>query len=211
VATDNPSTSSSKPSVRIIRTSDGADVARFEFDRQVVAAVLSADGSTLAVASAQSTRAGWEATLHVSNVSSKQTLVAPLPGFHHDRDISKLTLSPTGSYIAVASGRGFAVLDSRTLKPVTELYHPYPGGIAFQAAGSLVATTGIDRRTRVWDLVSNLEIARVSDDAVVKSLALSPDGKWLATVTETGAARIWAVRAADLIRQACARIGQPCP
>ena len=211
VVTDNPSTSSTKPSVRIVRTSDGADVARYEFDRQVVAAALSADGSTLAVATAQSTRAGWEATLHVTNVSSKQTIVAPLPGFHHNRDIRLLTVSPTGNYVGVASGRGFAVLDGRTLKPVTELYHPYPGGIAFQAAGSLVATTGIDRRTRVWNLGSNLEIARVSDEAVVKHLALSPDGRWLATATDKGAARIWAVRAADLIRQACARIGAPCP
>jgi WD40 repeat protein len=102
------------------------------------------------------------------------------------------------------------VLDSRTLKPITELSHPFPGGIGFQAAGSLVATTGIDRRTRVWDLESNLEIARVIDDTLVKNLALSPDGRWLATVTETGVVRIWAVRSTDLIRQACARIGEPC-
>ena len=211
VVTANPATSGTRPSVRIIQTSDGTDVARYEFDQQVVAAVLSGDGNTLAVATAQSTRAGWQAELHVSNVSSKQTIVAPLPGRHEDRYISMLTLSPTGTYVAVASGRGFTVLDGRTLKPVTELYHPYPRGIAFQAAGALVATAGIDRRARVWDLGSNLEIARVSDDAVVKSLALSPDGRWLATLTETGVARIWAVRAADLIRQACARIGQPCP
>jgi WD40 repeat protein len=211
VATDKPAASNTGPSVRIIRVSDGADVARYEFAQQVVAAVLSDDGNTLAVVTAVSTRAGWDAQLHVSNVSSRQTIVAPLPGLHHDRDIRLLSVSPTGTYVAVASGRGFAVLDGRTLKPVTELYHPYPGGIAFQPAGLLVATTGIDRRTRVWDLKSNLEIARVHDDAPVKNLSLSADGRWLATMTETGVARIWAIRPADLIRQACARIGQPCP
>jgi len=211
VVTDNPAPESgARPSARIIRISDGADLARFEFEQQIVAAALSSDGNTLAIVTGKTTRGGWQAELHVANVRSKQTNVARLSGFQEDHYIRALTLSPTGTYVSLASRRGFAVLDGRTLNPITELSHPFPSGIAYQAAGSVVATTGIDRRTRIWDLASNFEIARVLDDTPVKSLALSPDGRWLATVTEPGLVRIWAVRAADLIRQTCARIGEPC-
>lgn len=52
--------------------------------------------------------------------------------------------------------------------------------IAFSRDGGTVATAGVDRAIRLWDLSSSTELAVVPDATWLKSLSLSGDGRWLA-------------------------------
>jgi WD40 repeat protein len=207
-----PTARRDRPSwVRVSRVSDDSEVVRKEVDRQIVAAVISGDGSTLAAATGDSSRGGWrDVDLRIWHLATNETVAQRLDGFQDESLGRLLAISHTGRYVGIPSRRGFVFFAGKTARAVTDVAVPFPAGIAFQPGGSLVAIAGSDRRTRVWDLVTRLEIARVADDRPVKSLALSPDGRWLATLTDSGAAKMWAVTPRDLIQQACERLQESC-
>ena len=62
----------------------------------------------------------------------------------------------------------------------------------------------IDDRTALLIEASNDRVvSRFEHDARLYSAAISPRGGWLATVTETGAARIWPLDPADVLDSGC--------
>jgi WD40 repeat protein len=52
--------------------------------------------------------------------------------------------------------------------------------LAFSPDGRLAATAGIDRSIRIWDLAGRSEVAAIYEGRVLRSMAFSPDGRWLA-------------------------------
>jgi WD40 repeat protein len=62
----------------------------------------------------------------------------------------------------------------------------------------------------VFDVGNALEVARIAHPEAVVDVAVSPDGRWLATLADEGVARLWVIQPRDLIRQACARVSAPC-
>ena len=52
--------------------------------------------------------------------------------------------------------------------------------LAFSADGRTLATAGVDRCIRLWDLATAKELASTKGDLWLKSVAFSPDGRWLA-------------------------------
>jgi WD40 repeat protein len=53
---------------------------------------------------------------------------------------------------------------------------------------------------------SGREVARLSHDDRVTDIKFSPDGQYLAAAGIDGMARVWRLRASDLINAACARL-----
>jgi WD40 repeat protein len=52
--------------------------------------------------------------------------------------------------------------------------------LAFSPDGRTVATAGVDRSIKLWDLGTGKELVSLKDDHWLKSVAFSPDGRWLA-------------------------------
>jgi WD40 repeat protein len=75
-------------------------------------------------------------------------------------------------------------------------------GIAYDGAGTRIATAGADRTARIWDATDGrpLRTLTMPTDHWVMAVAFSPNGKLLATGGLDGAARIWDLATGKLVR-----------
>ncbi|MCK7576904.1 MAG: hypothetical protein MZV65_14235 [Chromatiales bacterium] len=53
-----------------------------------------------------------------------------------------------------------------------------------------LATASQDNTARIWDAASSQELARLTHEGPVWSVAFSPDGQWLATASSNPTARV---------------------
>src|SRR6266496_3248733 len=104
------------------------------------------------------------------------------------------TLPPQAGTILPKYGRRAAVANSSAC----------PTGISL--TDTLVATASKDHTARVWETSSGKQIARFTHDESVSAIAFSPDGKYLATASMDGIARLWLWRSEDLLIEAQARL-----
>jgi len=109
---------------------------------------------------------------------------------------SVLVVSPDGSWVAVdhssARSRTIRIWDTKRREVRMDL----PGhrqsitALACTSNGAVLASAGSDNSVRLWDLASGKLIRTIHVKEGVKGLAVSPDDKWIVTVTST-AVRQW--------------------
>jgi WD40 repeat protein len=149
-------------------------------------AVLSANGTILAVSGAHGTIRLW-------NTITQRPDGVPIGG----RAVTGLAVSPDGKTLAVAAD-GLQLWATETGKPIGK---PWPaadaaGPVAFSPDGSLVATIGDDGQARLWDVASQQQTGPAMTAGAAAgqgALAFSPGGTTLATVGAGGDARLWNV------------------
>jgi WD40 repeat protein len=66
-------------------------------------------------------------------------------------------------------------------------------GVAASAGGKLLATAGSEGKVRLWDASLGKELASLELDAPAWSVALDPDGRYLAAGDRGGAVKVWEV------------------
>jgi WD40 repeat protein len=121
---------------------------------------------------------GNDGQIKLWDVSTKRP-VATLPC-----GTTALAIHPSGQRLAAATlGQTVRLWDVETAQPVGELIgHLDPVScLAFSMDGRLLATGGDDRTLRLWDVDTGLPRGQVELDTQVRSLAFSPDGRWLFT------------------------------
>ncbi len=104
-----------------------------------------------------------------------------------------VALSPDGARLACTAqekdGAALWELPGRTrlgLLPDA----PFPCGLTFTPDGKHVVVTGLDH-TRIFETAGRKPVARVDHPEKAGSLAVSPDGGWLAVGTLKGPVRVW--------------------
>jgi WD40 repeat protein len=120
-------------------------------------------------------------------------LKAELPG---SGPVRIAQLSPDGSLVLVAGKGGARLFDRahglrvRRLLPSTDL-----STATFSGDGQLVAAGGTrrDPSVHVWDAQSGALLYTLPHDGAVLSLAFSPNGRFLASGSTDGTARLWSV------------------
>jgi WD40 repeat protein len=195
-----------------ISNGNGRHLKSVEFPSPVVGAAVSRDGDRLAVATGTITRGGWELSLEIWDLNRHKRLDAlPYPRLVEDAYRGIISFSSDDRFIVTGSQEGFTLWNAGKLAQVATVYHAAPRTIAFQPYGTLVATSGRDQKIRIWEPISKLEVARIVATEPVQGLVLSPDGRWLTTLSVEGVAQLWLLQPSDVIAQACARLRAPCP
>ena len=156
---------------------------------------FSPDGSLLVSASQEGRVVLWDAI----RGAERRILVAEGPA-----PIRSVAFSSDGRTIALGEPsyqpRDVLVLDVETGAVRARLEGHALGVqvVAFSRDGRIVATAGIDRCIKLWDLATSRELARLSEGVGwVKSIAFSPDGGWLAYSGGDENIRLWNLRLPD--------------
>ena len=119
--------------------------------------------------------------------------------------------SPDGKVLATATQRGgLWLMDGgtgrRSLQGSFHFGVPWDV-LRFTPDGSRFAAVGGLGRVTVWNTDGSLALSLTGGKWEIEDVALSPDGRWLATVGYD-LVHVYPLHAADLIKEACARIGR---
>ena len=165
-------------------------------------ALLAEDPEASVKGSLEAVRAFRTAKLAPSGAALEDTLREGLVGLRLETVLPgggrvRLTrFSPDGSLILVVGNGGARLYDrahafrSRRLAPISRL-----ADAAFSPDGRLVAGAGIgaDHAAHVWDAQTGLQLYTLPHDDDVLSVDFSPNGRYLATGSKDGTARVWNV------------------
>ncbi|MBI4605001.1 MAG: protein kinase, partial [Planctomycetes bacterium] len=169
------------------------------------AAALSPDGMTLANADWDSVVGLWNPGLPVLHWNPKRIeLLAPI---YHQREVSRMTFSASGRFLATVQGDGLVRVFSFAERPL-ERRHIFTGGMVCQAIPSLdgryVAALGTRyyrqkylARTRVFEVESGLPAGPTLEaGGLITGGAFDPHGDRLVLLTDlgTGEVRFWSWR-----------------
>ncbi len=125
----------------------------------------------------------------------------PLATFHpNGLTVRDLQYDSAGKTLAVAKGDGVIfVLDGQTLRVTHELrgHQGSVNGLVFQPGTSRLASGGVDRTVRIWDVNSAAQILTLRGHRrPLEHLAFSPDGATLASSSLDGTVQLWDSRVA---------------
>jgi RNA polymerase sigma factor (sigma-70 family) len=123
--------------------------------------------------------------------------------FDHAGAVHTLEFSPDGKTIAVGcSVRNTIYLCDAATGQMTRKIEGHTDGVplvAFGKDGKTLVSGSTDKTARIWDLATDKEVKRFQEQSAVTGLALSPDGKLLATRTEKSV-RLWEIASGKELR-----------
>jgi WD40 repeat protein len=114
----------------------------------------------------------------------------------------KLLVTSDAGYTQEFNARIWKVATGKEIRQLLQ----HPAGVtagAFTADGARLVTASADG-ARLWDLLTGREMFLQRDASTL--IAVSPDGKYLATADDQGVVHTWFLRPDDLIDEACRRL-----
>lgn len=166
--------------------------------RPVLAAVVSPDGRTIFTGCEDKAIRLWD-------VQTGKKLRA-LTG--HEKYVASLACSPDGRLLASGSGDGSARLWEVATGKQLQVFKgfPYEVAVAFSPDGGTLAVWSLDKQRSVhlYDVATGEKMGELTghQDAV-RSVAFSPDRKWIATASRDKTIKLW--NAADRTEAATLR------
>jgi len=180
---------------RLWDSQSGQELISFNHNSLSKFVAFSPDGKTVATGSNDDTVKLWSA-------QSGQELAS----LDAESTINALAFSPDGRTIITASRDSRARLwDSQSGRELAKFKH-YDSeaddlnlmriavegvtSVAYSPDSKTVATAGVDKTVRLWDIQKGEEIARLNHDDEVWNLSFSPDGRIIATASG-GTVQLW--------------------
>ena len=154
-------------------------------------AAFSRDGSLIATGSFDGKARLWSA-------DTGEQIGTPL---EHTNIVEDIAFSPDGKLLATACGDGGARLwsiDTRRQVGPVMAHRGSVLAIEFSPDGKQLVTGSRDRTARFWNVATAQPAALLEHDDWVEDVALSRDGKRLATAAR-GVVRIWSVLSGELL------------
>lgn len=179
-----------------VRVWDAAGKERFAIPAGIggtSAMAFSPDGATLVAAS-------WDTNVRAFSARNGELLrlIAELPV-----SMFAIEFSPDGKLLATAGvDRTIYLWETRTWKVARKItgQPEMISSLAFTRDGSKIATGGFSELTNrnpvqviVWDTATGRQLRSVTEPHIVRSVAFSPDGKWLAASAGEKRISLWSV------------------
>jgi serine/threonine protein kinase len=115
----------------------------------------------------------------------------------HTGNISSLSISPDGKFLASASAdKTIKVWDIATgqLKMTLTNHLDFVTSVRYSPDGKLLASGSFDRSVKLWDTATGQEKANLlSHQDVVRAVAFSPDGRMIASASNDKTIKLWDV------------------
>lgn len=171
---------------KILETATGRELATIN-QPVLQAAAVSPSGNVLATGNFNSIRL-WDAT-------TGKALAVVAEG---TKNVARITFSPDGKQIATAEADGLRLWDTATGReihrlPAGKAAERVVSGVAFSPDGKVIASAeGPERTVKIWDVVTGREqTALAGHKAGILDVAISPDGKRLASAGSDGQVKLW--------------------
>ena len=146
--------------------------------------------------------ASWEGVSRVWEAGRGRELARLKHGFWSS-NATHVAFSPDGGKVISAHGRIVSVWAAASGTVAVELKHEgiatSVGGLALSADGELLATfASLGREVHLWRIADAREVARLPHENFLSALCFDPIGRYLATASRDGAARIWNLQGRQL-------------
>lgn len=181
-----------------------------ETDGDIVAQVQGPQGALARIVTTTPTRGGMNRFLE-RGTGQTATVVTKLSLSLDQGKTGFLAMSPDGAVVATATNTGFEIRRTAKDTRAIELFHGRAVDINLPAGGERAATVDDRGTVRIWSLANAAQTGQVDLPVRPTAIALAPDGRWLAALHADGQVTLWALRADDLIAQACGHIDGDCP
>lgn len=197
-----------KSVVRLFETDNFKEVRQLAGLRGGVGAIVfSRDGATVAAGSRDGQLLLWE------TATGKE--LRALTG--HRDSVTALAYAPDGKQLVSGSkDKTICVWDLATGQPLQALagHQGWVSSVALSPDGKTAITAGWDRTVRLWDLAASQELQRLAHSAPVRTIALAPDGKLLASQSGShtrsdAVVRLWDLATGKELRQFPEQPGWP--
>ena len=123
-----------------------------------------------------------------------------------------LTFTPDDRYLVYQSERGWEMVETNTLQLYTVIQHPGAIDFAASADGRYILSRDGDQVALAWQAVKLGTTGHAKVDVGLDSplMAVSNDGRWMATAGPDGRVLLWALGVDELLAQACHWVGRSC-
>jgi WD40 repeat protein len=182
--------------IRVLDSQSGQEIRRLQATLIVASLVYSPDSRVLVV---NAVGHPWSNSFQAWDLrTGKRTLT--LLAKHHEQ---VLAFSPDGESVAIGTVSGSVRLKpSKKLGDVeTETGHRDPIHVlGYREKGTMLVTGSIDGTARLWDCRTGKEVRSFSHGGDEGLLALSPDARFLASLSSSRLVRLWDTTCGRLLR-----------
>ncbi|HEY7328103.1 MAG TPA: protein kinase [Gemmataceae bacterium] len=148
----------------------------------------SSDGSTVATASGNNTVQLWE----MPSGMLRNTISFPF-----GVAILSVAFRPNSTVLSVGRDDGYISLCDAANGRILESRQGHQGmvwSVAYSQANDVLVSGAYDRCVRLWGQNANLSLGDYRHDNKVYSVALSPDGRTAASISQDGIVKLWDVK-----------------
>ncbi len=171
-------TGGSDETARVWNAATGQEIFQINVGSNVNAVSFSTDNEWVATGSSDDTARIWK-------IKTGQEVAQ----FLHEEYINAVALSPDSKWLATTSGDGMAhIWDIVTGEKLNQSASGSVDFMKFTADGRLLVTSNTNQ-VNIWNVRGRIKA--VIQEIGIEVVALSPDGRWLATGNGDGQFRIW--------------------